>query len=448
MRARGVLICLFLALVVFRVWLAATSDIWGDEFAWSIFGFGSLANNLKTLAANPIPNDPLDLVLWELLTKPVMKLGLGVNIAFRLIPLLFSTLTCLLPWVSRVFTKREKWMWLFWASLHGACTAMAFNGRPYAGLIFFSSCALFAGVLLSRAEAGRVDGSIWIYLLPLLLGPLNQLYVLFPIFCLMGYTLISKVQRPQKSKVLSTLTASVLVFAFWFVVLRKPTQTLPPLGLSQMFTAFTSLPLSSVLAQMIGTLCNGDKRFVLVLPLMVWGLWELLNEKSSRTLALYIVAALAFSVLVPILLDLRYQYFFVPRQLLAAVPFAGWLLCIGLDRAASRLRPHRLSQAAIAMVLVVFGGTSTYKVYANLPPYFDQVRRKYARTLEHVRKDQKILILSWCEGEAISRYSGAEGLTQYFSYFARGEPLPEKQIYGETPYWWKKSDTECGGTPP
>src|SRR5262249_12027119 len=116
----------------------------------------------------------------------------------------------------------------------------------------------------------------------------------------------------------------------------------------------------------------------------------------------------------------------------------GWWIVTGLVAITSRIRTRGPAVVACVAFLALFGLRANARLWANEPPYFDQVRRQYRPLLaEHGRPGRTLISLGpW---EPIDYYACEGRFGQYFDQFRESRVLIEN-LGKSCVFSWNNSD--------
>lgn len=435
-----------LLVFAFRAAIAVKTGFWCDELAWLTHAQGGFAATLRSIANDPSPHGPLDVAALWLVSKPLLALGLPPQLAVRFHALAFATATSALPFLSRKISKLERWSWLGWSCLNVAITQMAFNARPYAGMIFFSSCGLFAALELGRLE--RKPGSrqaLFFYVALLALGPLEQVYLEIVGGVVALLLVFADLRRAPKLSLLSVLGVGLGAGVWWQLVCR-----VHPASAFAQQAGLAHAPAASARCfeyarEVFGVFSNPGRRVFLMAPLAAWGAW-LAAKSETRRLTLALWGTPALCILVPYALDAKYGYFFAPRQTFAALPFWGWFVAAAVGKLA---RLPRLGAAAVAAAALFAGALPLWHLVHDDPPFIDQPRHLPQQFVtERLKTGSTVLVLSACEAGEISLYATPEGFTRYFENYGQNAPFDYEALARPRVRTWSKNSLSCFGQIP
>lgn len=404
----------FIMVAAVRIAVAKGSGFWCDEFCWIRYSMGSMVQTIANVKNEPGPMGPLDLTLISIFAKNMLRGGFDPHIAFRFQTIFFITLSGFIIFGSSFVTRSEKWAWVLWSATNSAMNAMAINTRPYAGMIFFSSCALFAAIELIRSNRSGPSGFFWVLMALCLAGSLAHPYIIFTTALLLFLLPWSSFSKRYKVLITSVLLASIAIKFVWFVGFRTVPQQ--PFSLAVFFERVLQHAWRAQLNEGLHALASPGS------PLKVLGLFYVVGLifaiRERKLWAFSLVAIIGGSLIVPILLNLRYGYFFAPRQLLIALPFLGWLTVLSLSAAANRGQKVWLPVFFVFFIVGVFFPLRHW--IRNVPPYVDIPRYKMHEYLnsDSFGAGKMVIVLSLCHLEAARLYSSPQIFSQFFANYA------------------------------
>lgn len=409
-REIALLIICVLSLIIIRGVIAANTGFWCDELAWIKFSIGSYLDTFENVRQEPGPHGPFDLLFIAFAGKQLINVGASPHLALRAATITLTTLTALIPFFSSVVSRREKWLWLLWTTTSTVINAMALNARPSAGLIFFSSCALFTGLEIIR---GRTLASrfLWILLGVLAFSAIAHPYIIFPTFFLLGLVPFSKFSRKEKIKIFTLLTVGILLRLFWLIVIREP-------------AGFSAVPIDIFLKNILSAQWNGPVMetlhslaglgtpLKLVLPFAIAG--AVFCFRENRFWGTYLIIVSTTVVAIPLLLNVKYGLPFSARQTFAALPFWGWMITSAMSRAVTAKWAIR---APVCLLFFVVGVILPLNHWLkNKSPYVDIPRYELHKFIgkTEFEAEKQIIVLSYCHLESVNLYSPHGNFKEYF----------------------------------
>ncbi|MEW6057109.1 MAG: hypothetical protein AB1540_10885 [Bdellovibrionota bacterium] len=444
-RARNTALAAVVAVVFFffLAILALNTSFWCDEFGWVGATYGSIQEAIQVVAKDVSPHIFLDGFFMAIFSKAALNLGINPHLAIRLHTVVLAVLFAMLPWFIKTLSHRERWIWTGWAILNCALVRMAVNSRPYASILFFSAVALFAAIEFSRSK-GVFSRIALVLSILLTLGPLTHVYVMMPITLYAVLVLASRTDLKSKLKFLAPLLPGVLV-CFWWFVFFKPHSYLA-VSWNELFSRLMATPWLDYARQILGGFSNPGKRSLIVAPLVGYGIF--IQWKKDKRLCLFLMAALFSGIAVPLYLDRKYNYFFVPRQTFTALPFWGWFVVVALDQICfSKIRRPAVSTAVLAMLTLVVGLIPLYRLIENIPPFVDQPRLKLREAVAQLKPDQKLIVLSSCNRSTAGLYVYPDYMKEMFERYRKGQPPEERPTEERVPFWDSSSLTCFGNIP-
>jgi len=430
---------LFGLIFIFRAFFAKNTGFWCDEVGWIGYSIGTYGDTIKNVINEPGPLGPLDLLLIAFFGKNLIFLGIDPHVALRIFTILLATGTSLLAFGSKFVTKPERWSWLLWSASNSAINAMATNMRPYAGMIFFSACALFAGVELIRSKSQAPTKFFWLLMALLFVSSLAHPYILMAMVFILPFIFLSTFSKRHKALLSGLLLIGIAVKVYWFAFLRSsPEHTLAFPHFFQQVMRFHWL---HQLNEGLHALASPGTPLKVVGLFYLGGLFLALKEKLIWGIAL--AAMLLGGLVIRIFLNIRHEYFFASRQLLIALPFLGWLTTLSISYFFSKRWKLRWVIGAVFLVVGIILPLRHWVL--NVPPFVDIPRYKMHETfnLPEFSDDKTIIVLSSCHVGSAYLYSSNDGFKNYFDHYAAKNkmmvPVNKRVLL------WSTAGNSCSG---
>lgn len=438
----------FFALVMFGFLLvvAANTGLWCDEFNWLQMSQLSARYTFESMRRESGPMGPLDLLLISENAKFLMRLGVNPHAAARFQTILFAVCTALLPFGSKLIRKSEKWIWFFLVAMSSAVCTVALTARPNAGLVFFSACALFIAVdLIRRSSKQRADlgWRFWGLLGLLVVGGLSHPYIALPTVCLIPLAWFSSLSSQNKIKVISLIGLALAVKFVWFIFLRNAPLGYQPLSNSEFLKNIRTASWRQFFDETLHGFAGSGAPLKITLLFFLFGAF--LGVRENRKF-LFIPILFVLGAAVPLLMNIRHNYFFAPRQTLTALPFWMWGVVSTLSwltNAKSFAKPLVLGLFCIFGVFVPFRHW-----ISNKPPFFDIPRYKMHRWLDKVASEpnHKVIVLSFCHVGVAHLYASRVQNQNFFEDYAFNRKLRLPKSERLIP--WTSNSISCSGLIP
>jgi hypothetical protein len=438
----GLLIAV-MAIAAFRGFFAFKTSFWCDEICWIFRTSGTYSQTLHMFRTNEGPLGPFDISLIYFWSKFLILLGVDPHLALRFQTILFSLLAGLVPFVLPSLRKTERWAWFIWCALSTPMSAVALNARPYAGLVFFSVCGLFAAVEIARSK-GKPSLGLWALLAVFSLAGLSHPYVVF--FTGGNLLLLFLVARGKMKQSLKLAIPLLLSFMFsfaWFKFLRAPVDAVQ-ISWQEFFRGVAHTNWRELVSDSIHMWASPGSSLKIIFPFFVLGMIAL-YRKGEKLLCLFLITAMTLGLFVPLLLNIKFNYFYASRQTLAAYPIWGW----SIVSAAVLLWENRsfvAARYATLGALLILGGIVPLKHWvSNEGPFVDLPRYRLRDFLpKHTEyKNRELIVTSSCQTGPASLYLSDENFRSYFEKFRRNEFTDVPVVSGVIV--WTNDSRSCSG---
>ena len=431
-----------LALITWRAIVAANSGFWCDELAWVKFSVGGYLETFENVRREPGPHGPFDLLFIAFSGKQLINIGINPHLALRAATITLITLTALLPFISTVVSRRERWLWLLWTTTSTALNAMAINARPSAGLIFFSSCALFTGLEIIRGKQ-QASRYLWVLLGLLSFSAVAHPYIIFPTFFLLALVPFSNFSRKEKIKIFIFLGAGIVLRLFWQLVIREPAG-FPAVPFDTFLQNVLTAQWKGPVLETLHALAGLGTPLKILLPFALAGIVFCFRE--NRFWGTYLTVVSFAVIAVPLLLNVKYGLPFSARQTFAALPFWGWAITTALSRASSAKWAVRVPVCLIFFVVGVVMPLNHW--LKNRPPHVDIPRYKLHEFMGKAEfsHGKQVIVLSYCHLEPANLYSPRGNFNEYFASYAASQAAVIAAAPGVIE--WTNKASSCQGTVP
>lgn len=411
------IVCGAILIMFFWGWVAVHTSFWLDELNWIIMASGSFKDAFHAIQNEKGPFGPLEFLMQAVLSKTLIGIGFHPHLAGRVFSILFSIGTVFLPFLCRSLPPAQKRIWVFWATTSAAISSTAMNGRPYSSLIFFSSTAFFIGIeSLERSPWNRRTFLLWgIFVL----SGLGHPYSVFPTLCLL--LLYPKWNLVTHRRLIAGVTLNVALRGIWFFAVRNPLE-LKERSLVDFGHAIAGYPWRVYVPEAIHSWLGPGLPLKLGILALIPGVFAL---RKKTLIALWLAASILISLFVPILLNIRYQYFFAARQTFAAIPFLAWVLILGTEQFVKLIGSKKLLAASALTAMALCLGYPWVRWLGNLPPYVDIPRYRLEEVFSkpEISTKKHIIVLSSCLLGGAYAYSDWERSLGLFKAYARNEKL-------------------------
>ena len=438
------IIAVFAAIILLRCYLAYSSSFWCDELGWILPNSGSVSNMVKFVLTEPGPLGFLEPVTVHFISKLFLFLGFHPHLALRVEPIFISLMTSFLPFFLDSATKKEKVLWLLWSLFSVPISWASLNFRPNGGLIFFAACLMFASLNFFRSNQSLSKKSWALYLIGLT-GVLYHPYVFFPLVASLFTILFSRPCNTMKRKIIAMHFITIIVMCVWYFYLRSPVGY-GEWSWTDFFAHLRNASWVQVAAETVRSLISLGVSFKIALPFYIIGFLFLWRE--SRQFVIYVLLSTMLSILGPFVLSLKYKYFFVPRQALAALPCIGWALVYCMNELWAMRKQFALLilpilLAAIFVVLVPF-----VKWALRIPPYFDvpHYRIEQALNASPLKLARRIIVLSSCHVGSVNLYFNKLEFENFFEKYKRNQVA--QIMRSDHILQWTIDDISCSGVIP
>lgn len=424
-----------------RFYFAFDSSFWCDEIGWIIANSGKLKNALEFVRTEPSPHGPLTVAINYFTSRILLALGAHPHIAIRIDSLFYSIGTTLLIWPFRSASLLEKFFWTLWSLTQVAICSSSLNFRPYSGLIFYAASALLVTLFYLR-EPERTSWYSLFCLALSTIGGLHHPYFYFAYWPLLFFLKDKELSVQNKKALFTSFLVSSALLVTWYGILRVPVAHTPS-DIIPWWQRFLQAPWIAMLNTLFHALCNIGSPATIVLPFLIFGFLSYFQRTKKG--ALYIFFVSAVSSMIPFLLDIKYGYFFVPRQSLAALPFIGWFfVCAGVGIVNLKQKPSL--KAGLLCAFLFFSFALPFSRWClRLKPYFDVPHYRVHQFMGQSPFDEahKIVVLSACHIGAAEFYSSRDQFNSFFSsYLARNSVRPPQRGHI---LQWTRDSISCGG---
>ncbi len=423
----------------FRAWVALDTSFWCDELNWVRWSAETFWQTFQRLRYEGGPHGPLDLLLIRLCAQLSLPI-LPPHIALRILPNLFCTATAALALLAPKLSGVERKSWILWAVFAEAINAQSTNARPYAGMIFFSSCLLFLFIDLFRNEAGSKISSFSVgMIICTLLGSFGQVYTILPLGAMFALLPLVRIKVRQKIAIAFFLVLSLALRILWFKVWRVPLELKPVEDLGHSFISYSWWHVSKVTVQSI---LGAGTPLLVAIPEILLCAFCLFRARTQ--IVLYLCLAGLFGLVVPTFLNIRYQYFFAGRQMFTLLPLWGWCLTMASVELEQRARGITLRKFVPIGFFIVLLAPAYVNWLKNTAPYSDTPRYHVHHFVSEAYSRHTLLVLSVCQREGAEFYADPAQFKNYFEQYGNAPEQPKSKNI----LLWSSSWSSCFGVIP